>query len=164
MPRPTLDLTGMRFCDLTAKKVVSSTRRGSDWLCECICGETRVVGSYQLRSKSPTNRVKSCVTCAKKSLHEGQERGREVSKARRSNCPKKPLPGYVRQPRQIPLLDNVVAVIAAGARTQEQIIKQTGLYDDELGLALTNLILIQGKVGTRIKGDSREYFVKQVAA
>lgn len=60
------DLTGLKFNSLTVLYRAGSNRSGgSTWLCECDCGNTKVISSDHLtRKKSP---VKSC-GCLKKSL------------------------------------------------------------------------------------------------
>lgn len=55
--RPSLDLAGMSFWRLTAIEVVDKDTDGSVmWLCSCVCGGTKKVRAYLLRS----GQVKSC--------------------------------------------------------------------------------------------------------
>lgn len=67
-------------------------------------------------------------------------------------------------PIQMTLLDNVIAVIRAGARTQEQIATNAGLSEDSLCDALAILMLDEKKVTSRTSGDERFYFLKSEAA
>lgn len=55
------DLTGLVFFDLTVKSLEPNrTKEGrTRWLCECICGNTKIVSSNNLRT-SGSRGVKSC--------------------------------------------------------------------------------------------------------
>ena len=54
--RKPIDLTGQRFGRLTALNVVGSKNGHSTWLCQCDCGNTKVVTSQCLRQ----GKTKSC--------------------------------------------------------------------------------------------------------
>lgn len=54
----------------------------------------------------------------------------------------------------------VLFAIKEGARTQTQIKTKAKVYDEQLGLALVQLMLVDKKVISRVNGvDEREYFV-----
>ena len=57
----------------------------------------------------------------------------------------------------------VLKAIKGGARTQPEIVRQTRLPFDELGLVLVRLIVEQKKVTSRVNGEEREYFVREAA-
>lgn len=57
--------------------------------------------------------------------------------------------------------NRVMELIASGAKTQDAI-RLAGriVNEDELPDLLATLILVEGKVGTKLNGERREYFVR----
>jgi hypothetical protein len=53
----------------------------------------------------------------------------------------------------------VLSAIKSGAKTQDEIARQSKLPFDELGLVLVKLIIEERKVVTRVTNEQREYFV-----
>lgn len=51
-----LDLTGLRFGDLTVLRPAENIRGRTAWVCRCCCGQETVVRTYRLRE----GRTKSC--------------------------------------------------------------------------------------------------------
>lgn len=62
MARPACDMTGKKVGKLTAiKRVGSDHKNHALWLCECECGNTRIVRAYSLKGKNATKSC-GCVT------------------------------------------------------------------------------------------------------
>lgn len=52
MAKDRLDLVGQRFGDWAViKRAGEHPRNGAQWLCRCVCGEERIVGGGNLRSR-----------------------------------------------------------------------------------------------------------------
>lgn len=154
MPRPIANLLNQTFGDLTVKAFAGSRpMAGAQWLCECKCGNERVVQAKYLQSGAVC-----CIPCGRK---------RQSIAARKTFAAYRNKPTFrrtVRRPKQMPLIDNVVAVIAAGARTQAEIAKRARVSEEQLGLALVNLILVEKKVVSRVNSnEQREYFISEAA-
>lgn len=72
------DLTGKTYCDLTVIKFVGTADRGGRkadrlWLCECSCGQTCEVRTFELSQ----GRVRRCSACASKRAYLSHRSRRE---------------------------------------------------------------------------------------
>lgn len=80
-----IDLTGQRFGRLTVIEYDHAEHDGAHWLCQCDCGNEKVVAGYLLRNGG----AKSCGCLKSDASREKLEKARAVLKAR----PKKDLTG-----------------------------------------------------------------------
>lgn len=112
-----------------------------------------------------TNRRRSdgrhpyCKECAKNQTYAFREKKRAITLIQRAAR-------AAVAPQPIPLLpeQRVLFALEDGPKTQKQISRKARVYNEQLGLALVNLILVDKKVISRVNGDERFYFLKSEAA
>jgi len=63
----TLDLVGMRFDKLRVLRQIRITPSGSEWACECVCGNLTAKITTQLRRIQKRNGFIGCKSCERKS-------------------------------------------------------------------------------------------------
>jgi hypothetical protein len=97
-----------------------------------------------------------CHSCCRNAVSAQRKVVREMKRNREAGRKNSPID----YPRIVLPEMKVLRAIRRGARTQLQIARQSRLPFDQLGDALAELILIQGKVGTKVIGERREYFVR----